>query len=77
MFYIFIYRLLKKNLEYKYTTSQILDTLRNMEMIEHKDIGYEPIYERIQINDDLHETFSFNTDFEITIIKKWKKFYNK
>ena len=33
---LFIYRLLEKKLDYKYTTSQILDTLRNMEMIEHK-----------------------------------------
>ena len=30
---LFIYRILEKKLDYKYTTSQILDTLRNMEMI--------------------------------------------
>ena len=73
---LFIYRLLEKKLNYKYTTSQILDTLRNMEMIEHKGLGYEPIYERTQITDDLHEIFSFNTDFEIVSYKKIKKILN-
>ena len=73
---LFIYRLLEKKLDYKYTTSQILDTLRNMEMIEQKGIGYEPIYERTQITDDLHEIFSFNTDYEITSYKKMKKIFN-
>ena len=73
---LFIYRLLEKKLNYKYTTSQILDTLKNMEMIEHKGIGYEPIYERTQLTDDLHEIFSFNTDFEIISYKKIKKIFN-
>ena len=73
---LFIYRLLEKKLNYKYTTSQILNTLKNMEMIEHKGIGYEPIYERTQLTDDLHEIFSFNTDFEIISYKKIKKIYN-
>ena len=70
---LFIYRLLEKKLDYKYTTSQILNTLRNMEMIEHKGIGYEPIYERNQITDDLHEIFNFRTDFQILSYKKIKK----
>ena len=70
---LFIYRLLEKKLDYKYTTSQILYTLRNMEMVEHKGIGYEPIYERNQITDDLHEVFNFRTDFQILSYKKIKK----
>ena len=70
---LFIYRLLEKKLDYKYTTSQILYTLRNMEMVEHKGIGYEPIYERNQITDDLHGVFNFRTDFQILSYKKIKK----
>mgnify|MGYP002515939275 CR=1 FL=1 len=70
---LFIYRLLEKKIDYKYTTSQILDTLRNMEMIEHKGIGYEPIYERTQITDSLHEVFNYRTDFQILSYKKIKK----
>ena len=70
---LFIYRLLEKKLDYKYTTSQILDTLRNMEMIEHKGIGYEPIYERTKLTDNLHEVFNLRTDFQILSYKKIKK----
>ena len=68
--------ILEKKINYKYTTSQTLDTLRNMDMIEHKGIGFEPIYERTQITDDLHEVFLFNTDFEIVSYKKIKKILN-
>lgn len=73
---LFIYRLLEKNLDYKYTTSQILDTLRNMNMIEQKGLGFEPIYERTIITDDLHDLFKFNTDLEIISYKKMKKIFN-
>lgn len=73
---LFIYRLLEKKLDYKYTTSQILDTLRKMNMIEQKGIGFEPIYERTNITDDLHDLFRFNTDLEIVSYKKMKKIFN-
>ena len=73
---LFIYRLLEKKLEHKYTTSQILDTLRNMKMIEQKGLGFEPIYERTNLTDDLHEIFKFNTDLEIVSYKKMKKILN-
>lgn len=70
---LFIYRLLEKNLDYKYTTSQILNSLRSMEMIEHKGLGFEPIYERNNLTDDLHDLFEFNTDLELVTYKKMKK----
>lgn len=73
---LFIYRLLEKKLEYKYTTSQILNTLRNMNMIEQKGLGFEPEYERTIITDDLHDLFKFNTDLEIVSYKKMKKIFN-
>ena len=74
---LFIYRLLEKKLNYKYTSSQILNTLRNMEMIEQKGLGFEPIYERNIITDNLHELFGFNTDLEIISYKNMKKILNK
>ncbi len=74
---LFIYRLLEKKLDYKYTTSQILNTLRNMNMIEQKGLGFEPIYERTNITDDLHDLFKFNTDLEIVSYKKIKKIFDK
>ena len=73
---LFIYRLLEKKLDYKYTTSEILDTLRNMDMLEQKGLGFEPEYERTNITDDLHELFKFNTDLEIVSYKKMKKILN-
>ena len=73
---LFIYRLLENKLDYKYTTSQILNTLRNMNIIEHKGCGYEPIYERTHLTDDIHDYFKFNTDFEILSYKKMKKILN-
>src|SRR5574344_890940 len=70
---LFIYRLLEKKLYYKYTTSEILSTLKAMEMLEHKGLGYEPIYERTNLTDNLHEIFGFRTDYEINTYKDLKK----
>ena len=70
---LFIYRLLEKKLDNKYTSSQILDTLRKMTMLEQKGLGFEPIYERTDITDELHNLFNFNTDLELINYKKMKK----
>ena len=74
---LFIYRLLEKKLEYKYTTSDILNTLRKMTVLEQKGLGYEPEYERTQITDDLHDLSKFNTDYEIISYKKMKKIFEQ
>lgn len=74
---LFIYRLLEKKLDYKYTTFQILNTLKSMTMLEHKGLGFEPEYERTQITDDLHDLFGFNTDLEIVSYKKMKKIFKQ
>ena len=72
---LLIYRILEKKLNYKYTTTQILNTLKNMEMIEHKGLGFEPIYERTDLTDELHDIFKFNTDYEVISYKKMKKIF--
>ena len=59
-----------------HTTSQILDTLRNMTMLEQKGLGFEPEYERNILTDDLHDLFKFNTDLEIVSYKKVKKIFD-
>jgi transposase len=74
---LFIYRLLEKKLNNKYTTSQILDTLRNMKMLETKGDGYEPEYIRTDLTDDLHEIFKFRTDYEINTYKDFKKIFEQ
>ena len=73
---LFIYRLLEKKLDNKYTSSQILETLRKMTMLEQKGLGFEPEYERTNITDELHNVFNFNTDLEIVSYKKMKKIFN-
>ena len=73
---LFIYRLLEKKLDYKYTTSQILNTLRNMNVLENKGDGYIPEYIRTDLTDDLHDIFGFRTDYEINTYKDFKKIFN-
>ena len=73
---LFIYRLLENKLQNKYTTSQILDTLRNMYVLENKGDGYIPEYERTDLTDDLHEIFGFRTDYEINTYKDFKKIFS-
>ena len=72
---LFIYRLLEKKLNYKYTTSQILETLRNMKVLESKGDGYIPEYTRTDLTDDLHELFGFRTDYELNTYKDFKKIF--
>lgn len=73
---LLIYRILEKKLNYKYTTSQLLDTIRNMTMLEQKGLGFEPEYERTIITDDLHDIFKFYTDLDLVTYKKMKKILN-
>lgn len=73
---LFIYRLLEKKLNYKFTTSQILETLRGMNVLEIKGDGYIPEYIRTDITDELHELFNFRTDYEINTYKDFKKIFD-
>ena len=78
---LLLYRLLEKKLDNKYTTSQILQTLRSMQMtLLNTASGYVPAYTRTRITDALHKTFDFRTDYEFitkasmrSIIKKTKQ----
>ena len=73
---LLIYRILEKKLDYKYTTSEILKTIRNMDMLESKGDGYIPEYVRTNLTDDLHDTFGFRTDYEINTYKYFKKIFD-
>lgn len=73
---LFIYRLLEKKLNYKFTTSRILETLRGMNVLEIKGDGYIPEYIRADITDELHELFNFRTDYEINTYKDFKKIFD-
>ena len=70
---LLIHRLLEKRIEEKFTCSNIIDTLRNMDLINHEIDGYEPAYTRTDLTDKLHEKFGFRTDYEITSQTEMKK----
>ena len=78
---LLVYRLLEKKLGEEFTCSQILETLRNMNVtLLSKDSGYIPSYKRTKITDKLHSSFGFRTDYESirkstmrTIIKETKQ----
>ena len=64
---LLVYRLLEKKLGEEFTCSQILETLRNMNVtLLSKDSGYIPSYKRTKITDKLHSSFGFRTDYEFT-----------
>lgn len=67
-----VFRILEKKLDNQFTCPKIIDTLQAMKVLEITDEGYTPAYKRTEITDKLHETFGFNTDFEILTHKNIK-----
>lgn len=72
---LLIYRILEKKLEDKYTCSEIIDGLVDMNFFELKGEGYSPSYTRTDFTDALHEAFGFRTDYEITTSTEMKKLF--
>lgn len=62
---LLVYRILEKKLGGSYTASQIIQTLRQMNVTSVGDAGYVPAYTRTPLTDDLHETAGFHTDYEL------------
>ena len=70
---LYVYRILEKRLEEKYTTSQVLSTLREMKFLEIPREGFVPGYKRTEITDALHEASGFRTDYEILTTSNLRK----
>ena len=78
---LLIYRLLEKKIGDNYTSHQIIEALRSMQMTLLSTAGgYSPSYQRTELTDRLHKTFGFRTDYEFitkssmrTIIKETKQ----
>ena len=70
---LIVYRILEKSLDEKFTCSEIIETLRNMNMLVSPGDGFIPAYTRTDITDALHDTFGFRTDYEITSQINMKK----
>ena len=71
-----LYRYLEKEIEEKYTSSEIIETLQNMNL-KLKDDDYIPDYTRTDLTDLLHEKFDFRTDYEIITKKNIKKIFKQ
>ena len=72
-----ILKFLEKLLEEKYTTSQIIDCLKEMNLVESIGNGYIPTYTRTNLTDNLHEKFDFRTDYQIITKANIKKIFKK
>jgi len=71
---LFVFRILEKRLDGKYTCEEIVDTLRAMMLARPGEkLGYTPSYTRTDLTDALHEAFGFRTDYEITTDVNMKK----
>lgn len=70
---LLIHRLLEKKIEEKYTCEEIINCLREMNLMYVGEEGYIPTYTRTDLTDELHEKYEFRTDYEITTEKKMKK----
>ena len=70
---LLIHRLLEKKIEEKYTSEEIINCLREMNLMYVGEEGYIPAYTRTDLTDELHKKYGFRTDYEITTEKKIKK----
>lgn len=70
---LLIYRILEHKLNEKFTSTNIIQTLRNMNFKNIDGFGYIPTYTRTDLTDVLHEKFKFKTDTEIVPTNTMKK----
>ena len=70
---LLILRILEKKLNEKFTSSQIIECLRDMNLLKNNIEGYIPTYTRTDLTDLLHDIFNFRTDYEITTKTSLKK----
>ena len=75
-----LYRVLEKRLteqfpEVSFSCHEIIQTLRNMNMLVSPGDGYIPVYERTGLTDALHEISGFRTDLEIVSNRNMKKIF--
>ena len=69
---LIVYRYLERKLGNKYTITQLLSTLQEMDFVRHEGKGYQPIYTRTELTDALHDAFGFCTSKQIVPTKKMK-----
>lgn len=74
---LLIYRILEHKLKEKYSSSDIINTLRNMNFLKKEGCGYIPTFKRTNLTDSLHQQFDFRTDTEIVPENVMRKIFKK
>lgn len=69
---LFLYRVLEHRLGERFTTDQILSTLKGMNALHIQSEGYIPTFKRTDLTDKLFEISGFRLDTEIVTLKKLK-----
>lgn len=70
-----LFRILEQKLEKELSYVELIKTLRYYKFKRYYGIGYTPMYTRTELTDLLHNSFKFNTDFEIISEKNMKKIF--
>ena len=69
---LLIFRLLEKKIGGGYTSNQIIQALREYNLLRINGEGYLPEYTRTELTDRLHQEFGFRTDTEIVPTRKMR-----
>ena len=72
---LILYRYLEKRIKEKFTSSEIISQLRDMNFYSVPGEGYIPTYTRTDFTDALHDAYGFRTDYQIVTMKQMKKFF--
>lgn len=72
---LYVYRIVEKRLDQKYTCPELLKTLREYKLFKVNGEGYLPCYSKTPVVDDLHEAFGFRTDFQINTNQMMKNIF--
>lgn len=71
---LLVYRILEKEkLKDKYTTENIITTLRQMTTNKIEGLGYKQLYQKTDITTDLSKNYDFNLDQKFIGMKNMKK----
>ena len=74
---LIVYRYLEKKLNNKYTIDQILPVLQEMDFMKYEGKGYQPVYTRTELTDDIHESFGFCTSKQIVPVAKMRNIISR
>ena len=74
---LIVYRYLERKLDNKYTIDQIIPALKEMDFMKYEGKGYQPVYTRSDLTDDLHEAFGFCTSKQIVPVAKMRNIISR